>query len=98
LAIKGWKLQVHERECHQCKICGSRSGLTVHHKLPVSRGGKGCLENCVCWCKRCHNLYHKIWSLTTSDDYGNPVGDFRGPSKPKKKRSKSDKRRKGHRR
>lgn len=70
-----WKFAIHERDCFKCKICGSRSNLTVHHKFPVSRGGKNTLENCVCWCRDCHRNYHNRWGLTTSDDYGNPVGE-----------------------
>ena len=98
LAIKGWKLQVHERDCHQCRICGSRSALTVHHKIAVARGGPSNLENTVCWCKTCHNSYHKKWGITTSDDYGNPIGEFKGEKSPKHSRVKSHKRRRGHRR
>lgn len=83
-----WKQKIHERDCFKCKICGSSKGLTVHHKLPVSRGGKGTLENCVCWCKECHREYHKRWNLTTSDDYGNPIGEYRGNSSKKKKKKR----------
>ena len=89
MATRGWKLAIHERECFKCKICGSTKGLTVHHRLPVSRGGKGNLENCVCWCSICHRAFHKRWGLTTSDDYGNPVGEYRksgSKHKGKKKR------------
>lgn len=75
MAKSTWKLGIHERECFKCKICGSSHHLTVHHKIPVSRGGKSNLENCVCWCSMCHCAYHKKWGLTTSDDYGNPVGE-----------------------
>jgi 5-methylcytosine-specific restriction endonuclease McrA len=95
VTLKGWKLEVHERECNQCKICGSKYRLTVHHKLPVSRGGAGCLSNCVCWCSECHRAYHKKWGLTTSDDYGNPVGPYHSHGSKKKSR-KSRKHAKKH--
>jgi predicted restriction endonuclease len=89
-----WKVAVHERDCFRCKICGSTKQLTVHHRLPVARKGKGTLENCVCWCRDCHRNYHKIWGITTSDDYGNPVGEYRNnSSKNKKKKHKTKKRR-----
>ena len=87
-----WKIAVHERDCFKCKICGSSNYLTVHHKLPVSRGGKGTLENCVCWCKYCHRDYHKKWNLTTSDDYGNPVGEYKGHASKKKRKNKQNSR------
>lgn len=74
MTLKGWKLDVQERDGFRCKICGSKHDLTVHHKLPSSRGGKGCLSNCVCWCRKCHSEYHSRWGLTTSDDFGNPAG------------------------
>lgn len=88
MSTSKWKLDVHERDCFKCRICGSKKFLTVHHKLPVARGGKGTLENCVCWCKFCHQEYHKRWNLTTSDDYGNPVGEFRSANKVHKKKKR----------
>ena len=95
-----WKQEVHERDCHKCKICGSTYRLTVHHKLPVTRGGQGNLENCVCWCQICHRVFHKRWGLTTSDDYGNPVGEFHlhGSKKRSKKARRHGKIRRRNRR
>ena len=90
-----WKQEVHERDCHKCKICGSTYRLTVHHKLPVARFGQGNLENCVCWCQICHRVFHKRWGLTTSDDYGNPVGNYHSHGSKKSKRKQ--KRQKKHR-
>jgi len=86
VAKSGWKLSIHERDCFKCKICGSTKELTVHHKLPVHRGGKGTLDNCVCWCKSCHRLFHKKWGLRQSDDWGNPIDEYTKPIKKKKKK------------
>ena len=83
---RGWKIAIHERDCYTCKICGSTKQITVHHKLPVHRGGKGNLANCVCWCAVCHREYHKQWGLRQSDRYGNPIDDFTRPDKKTKKR------------
>lgn len=68
-----WKQEVLERDCHRCKICGSKNFLTVHHKIPKCRGGQGTPENTVCWCTICHRFFHKEWGLTISDDFGNPL-------------------------
>ena len=83
-----WKVAIHERDCYKCKICGSTTGLTVHHKLPVARGGKSNSANCVCWCTTCHRNYNRCWGLTESDDFGNPVGEFRSVNKPHRKRKR----------
>ena len=82
---RGWKIAIHERDCYTCKICGSTKQITVHHKLPVHRGGKGNLANCVCWCAVCHREYHKKWGLTESDDFGNPIGEYKSVGSKKKK-------------
>ncbi len=86
MSTSKWKIAVLERDGYSCKICGSKNSPTVHHKLPVARNGKGCLENCVVWCKNCHRNYHNKWGLTTSDDYGNPIGEYRSANKTHKKR------------
>jgi hypothetical protein len=86
--LKGWKLEIHERECHCCKICGGIYRLTVHHKLPKARGGRSDKDNCVCWCATCHREFHNRWGLTTSDDYGNPVGDYKGTNRPQKRKQR----------
>ena len=88
MSKSNWKSYVHERDCGKCRICGSNNHITVHHKLPKARGGKGTLENCVCWCRDCHRNYHNRWGLTTSDDYGNPVGEFRSANKVHKKKNR----------
>lgn len=41
----------------------------------------------------CHREYHKKWNLTTSDDYGNPVGEYKGHASKSKKKHKTKKRR-----
>lgn len=95
MAKSEWKREVHERDNHQCKICGSRHHLTVHHKLPVARKGRNHPDNGVCWCTICHRAYHEKWGLTESDDYGNPLEEYHGINSSRKK---SKKRRKHHRR
>ena len=92
MSAKGWKLEVHQRDGNRCKICGSTKNLTVHHKLPVARGGKSSLENCVCWCKWCHCAFHNKWGLTISDDFGNPVEEYYGFRVRRKKEKKGRRR------
>jgi hypothetical protein len=81
-----WKAEVMERDDNECKVCGTKRNLTVHHKVPVCRGGKGCLENCVCWCRYCHRVYHNQWGVTVSDDFGNPVEQYYHYCSPKKRK------------
>lgn len=79
-----WKRKIHERDGFKCKICESTSRLTVHHKVAKCRGGTNCESNCITWCTICHRAYHKRWGIRTSDDYGNPVGEYRSVYKRRK--------------
>lgn len=97
MATRVWKQEVHERDCHKCKICSTggskKNPLSVHHRIPVARGGKSNKENCVCWCTICHRAYHKEWGLTISDDFGNPVESrYTSKSARHRKRIKKNKR------
>lgn len=99
MAKSKWKDSIHERDGRRCRICGSQNSLTVHHKLPVSRGGKSNEENCVTWCSLCHKWYHKVYGLTISDDYGKPVEQrfsYRGNKQNKKVRRRRRKTKRYH--
>jgi 5-methylcytosine-specific restriction endonuclease McrA len=43
------------RDGHQCQYCGARTGLTVDHIQPRSRGGEDSWENLTTACLRCNN-------------------------------------------
>jgi 5-methylcytosine-specific restriction endonuclease McrA len=44
------------RDSWTCQYCGSRkSGLTVDHVIPRSRGGTHAWENCVAACQMCNH-------------------------------------------
>jgi 5-methylcytosine-specific restriction endonuclease McrA len=43
------------RDGHQCQYCGVRTGLTVDHIIPKSRGGEDSWENLTTACLRCNN-------------------------------------------
>jgi 5-methylcytosine-specific restriction endonuclease McrA len=50
------------KERKVCKICGrkvrGKNRLQVHHKIPVSQGGKSDYQNCIGVCKECHWKIH----------------------------------------
>ena len=50
------RLKVFERDHWACKVCGSRSNLTVDHILPVSKGGGKELSNLQVLCGTCNEL------------------------------------------
>lgn len=50
------RLEVFERDHWSCKVCGSRSNLTVDHILPVSKGGGKELSNLQVLCGTCNEL------------------------------------------
>lgn len=50
---KSIRKMVLERDNCICYFCGNY-GDTLEHLLPISKGGKTNLENCVCACKKCN--------------------------------------------
>lgn len=55
--------QVIERSQGLCERCGCAPdfrGLSVHHKVFRSQGGKSTIENQVALCGACHSLSHHI--------------------------------------
>jgi hypothetical protein len=60
------KHQVHLRDKVQCthvgdkgQRCSQRKWLQIHHKIPISHGGQGTLENLVTLCAGHHQLLHQ---------------------------------------
>ena len=56
------KLALIEEHGYKCMTCGSNGdwrGLSLSHKIPLSRGGKTDMNNCVLECYPCHELYEK---------------------------------------
>ncbi len=46
---------IKEREKNRCIVCGSNYNLTIAHIfISRAKGGKGCKENGVLMCKKCH--------------------------------------------
>lgn len=74
--MPSWRKKVFDRDGHMCAICGSRHNLTIHHKVPSSRGGESSLSNGITWCERCHERYNRLYGLAISDDYGYPLEKF----------------------
>ena len=60
----GWRWQriaryVRRRDGHRCAKCGRRGVvLHVHHKTPVSRGGRHWPWNLITLCAACHERAH----------------------------------------
>ena len=53
--------QALRRDDYTCCKCGARNptgkGLTGHHKVPLSKGGKHTLSNVITVCVRCVNAF-----------------------------------------
>ena len=53
--------QALKRDNYTCCRCGHHNstgkGLTVHHKIPLSKGGKHTLSNAITVCVRCVNAF-----------------------------------------
>jgi antitoxin component of MazEF toxin-antitoxin module len=54
-----------ESEEPECSLCHSRKNahnLILHHKQPLSMGGKDCRDNLMLVCSKCHRLLHSAIS------------------------------------
>jgi 5-methylcytosine-specific restriction protein A len=50
-----WMRKIQKGECYYCHRQVGRSGLTMDHVLPLSRGGKSRKGNIVPACKQCNS-------------------------------------------
>jgi hypothetical protein len=51
---------VLERDCHECRICGSTNSLQVHHRTYKNRGQEhNNLTDLITLCRDCHGKFHK---------------------------------------
>ena len=50
-----WRKKVEKGVCYYCNQNVGRSGLTMDHIVPLSRGGKSKKGNLVPACKECNN-------------------------------------------
>lgn len=65
-----WKKKIAEGKCYYCGGKFSPEGLTMDHKIPISRGGHSEKINIVPACKDCNNK--KKYLLPTEwDEYLN---------------------------
>jgi 5-methylcytosine-specific restriction endonuclease McrA len=51
-------LEEHGGVCQQCGKWPDSYGLSLHHILFKSRGGKSVEQNCVLICRECHESAH----------------------------------------
>lgn len=52
---RGIRSRVYERDGHACRRCGARTGLTLDHIFPWSRGGTDDPSNLQTLCGRCNS-------------------------------------------
>lgn len=72
--------EILKRDNYECQSCGRSSdhfSLSVHHILPVSKGGEEDDDNLVTVCERCHDLIHRLgtgpeYPLSILDDVDTP--------------------------
>ena len=57
-ALGGNRIKALEKTNGRCSVCGSKSGIVVHHVLPRTRGGNDDLENLIPLCRKCHLKAH----------------------------------------
>lgn len=55
---------VFERDNFTCKLCKKKFNwweLHCHHEIPLYKGGKDIIDNCISLCVPCHKKIHKVW-------------------------------------
>lgn len=57
---KSRRKAVLERDNYKCRKCGAIYTLTVHHIIPLHKGGGWELDNLITLCKPCHDEAHGI--------------------------------------
>ncbi len=85
--------QILNRDHHECRSCGSRYKLRVHHIHPRHSGGPNTPANLITTCNRCHTKIHQGFlkltgnperKITWTDATGTPLGrtTWRPPTPP----------------
>ncbi|MCX6727896.1 MAG: WYL domain-containing protein [Candidatus Saccharibacteria bacterium] len=64
------RLKVFSRDDHKCLDCGSRTNLTVQHKVALSLGGSNKTDNLITLCAKCHEKADKKIIFTAKKDFG----------------------------
>jgi 5-methylcytosine-specific restriction endonuclease McrA len=57
-ALRAKLLEEHGGLCQECGKWPDFLGLSLHHRLFKSRGGKSTKENCQLICQACHEKHH----------------------------------------
>lgn len=65
--------QVLDRDHWRCRHCGYRQGMSVHHVIFRSDGGRDESWNLITLCNECHDQVHS-YKLYIECAPGNPVG------------------------
>ena len=55
------RFKVFDRDGWECRWCGKRRDLTVHHILARSGGGGDVEENLITLCNACHEFVQRRW-------------------------------------
>ena len=63
-SLRYWQLA--KRDGVKCKECGRRNKLTIHHIVPIARGGKDIPSNRVFLCRICHMNKHGVIGYLSS--------------------------------
>jgi len=61
LDVKTYRIlyrKILERDSWRCQVCGSMSGLEVHHRQRRSQRGDDSEENLITLCSNCHRAIH----------------------------------------
>jgi 5-methylcytosine-specific restriction endonuclease McrA len=57
-SLRFWALA--RRDGAKCKDCGRTDHLTIHHPIPIAKGGKDIPSNRIFLCPTCHINRHGV--------------------------------------
>lgn len=66
------KRLVIKRDNGLCVLCGALA-VDVHHVKFRSQGGADDVRNCVCLCRKCHELAHGLHKYVSANDIKNAL-------------------------
>lgn len=61
------RYEIYKRDGFMCALCGSGTGLQIHHAIPRGQGGSNLRYNLITLCATCHAQVHGFEPIPCPD-------------------------------